>query len=69
MSENRIYNIDLNIALLFEGEEIPCEETLILPIKAYIKKHVKAYKKTTRVVVLETNIYESGYEKQEVAED
>jgi hypothetical protein len=65
MSEERLYYVDVRVGLEFRGEEIPCEETLITPIKKHIKDHLKAYKKTTRIVILDSKIRENGYEDEE----
>jgi hypothetical protein len=61
MSEERIYFIDLKVGFEFEGVDLPCEETLLTPIKAFIKNHIKTYKKTTRIVIVDSKIYEAGY--------
>jgi hypothetical protein len=67
MSEDRTYHIDLKLGLEFVGEDIPDEEILITPVKAFIKNHIKTYKKTTRIVVIDSRIREAGYE--EIEED
>jgi hypothetical protein len=69
MSEERAYYIELKVGLEFKGEDIPDEETLITPVKKYAKDHLKAYKKTTRIVVLDSTICESGYETVKEEED
>ncbi len=60
--EKRTYYLDLSLSVEFTGDEMPEEEVLLTPIKAYIKKQMKAYKNTSRMVALKTNIYESDFE-------
>jgi len=66
MNEERDYFIDLKVGLEFKGCEIPCEEILIAPIKAFIKNHIKCYKNTTRIIDMETKIYEAGREEPDI---
>ncbi len=55
------YHISLKLGLEFFGEDIPCEKTILDPIKEFIKNHIKAYKKTTRIVILKSGICEAEY--------
>jgi hypothetical protein len=63
MSGNRLYYVELRVGLEFQGDEIPDEETLIAPIKEYAKNHIKHYKKTTRIVLIDSNISETEYDE------
>jgi hypothetical protein len=69
MSEPRTYYIDLKVGLEFIGEDIPCEETLLSPIKKYVKDHIKVYKNTTRIVVMDSKIAEAGYDEESVPDE
>lgn len=68
MSEERTYFIDLKVAFEFEGDDLPCEETLLTPIKSFAKNHIKGYKNTTRIVVMNSKICEAGYGDPETEE-
>ena len=63
------YHISLKVGLVFEGHDIPCEKTILEPIKEFIKTHIKAYKKTTRIVIIKSGICEAGYDEDEDDED
>lgn len=64
MSEEKDnFMIDLRVTIEYSGEEIPDEEYFILPIKQFIKKSLKAYKKTARIVAIKTGIYTVGFEE------
>jgi hypothetical protein len=62
MSEEKTYYIDLQIGIEFTGDDIPCEETILIPIKRYIKDHIKAYKKTCKIVIINSKICQAEYE-------
>jgi hypothetical protein len=69
MSAIRLYFIDLKVGLEFEGDDLPCEEVLLTPIKKFIKAHIKVYKKTTRIVIMNSKLCEVGYEETEETEE
>ncbi len=58
MSDTKTYFIGLRFELEYEGEEMPCEETFLTPIKRFVKGHIKGYKKTTRIVTVDSKIQE-----------
>jgi hypothetical protein len=64
MSEERVYYIDLRLGMEYTGEDIPCEDTILTPIKQFIKQHMKAYKKTCRLTVMNTRITEVEYDEE-----
>ncbi len=70
MSDEKVFFLDFKLCIEFTGEELPDEEVLLTPIKQFIKKRMKTYQKTSRVVLSNTKLYESGYfENAEVEED
>ncbi len=66
--DERTYMIDLNLSIENIGEDIPDEDAILAPIKRFIKKTVKTYSKTCRIVNIKTNLYETGYEEENVFE-
>lgn len=69
MNEDRTYYIYLKIGIEFTGDEIPDEESIIMPVKNFIKKHMRAYKNTCRIVVMDSKIAEAGYDQESVPEE
>ncbi len=66
MSGDKSYHIELTVGFEFQGDELPDEETLITPIKVFAKNHIKHYKKTTRIVTMDTKISEELYEEADI---
>lgn len=59
-NKERAYYLDLRVCVEFTGENMPDEDILLAPVKTFIKKHMKTYQKTSRLLQLKTNLYESG---------
>lgn len=68
MNEERVYLIDLKVGLEFKGEDLPCEETLLTPIKTFMKNHIKGYKNTTRIIAMDTKMFEGEYAEADTEE-
>lgn len=69
MSEERTFFIDLDLSIEYEGDDFPDEESIIMPVKNFIKKHMKAYQKTCKLVVMDTRMYEAGYSGEPANEE
>lgn len=60
------FMIDLEVTIQWVGPELPDEEQVLTPIKRFIKKIVKTYSKRAKLVNMKTNIYEIGFEDEDV---
>ncbi len=69
IDESGAFIINLEMAIEWKGDEIPDEDTIIAPIKRFVKKTIKAYAKKAKLVNIKTNVYEVGYEEEEVYDD
>ena len=63
------YMIDLDIKMQWVGPELPDEEHVLIPIKRFIGKIVRTYSKRAKLVSMKTNIYEIGFEEEELFQD
>jgi len=69
MSKPTTYFLEFAVLVEYTGEEMPDDDILIGPIKKYAKKHLKAYKETSKITNLKINAWEEGYEQEIVEED
>lgn len=63
-TDTGVYYIDLDMTIEYIGDELPSEDAIIAPIKSFINKTIKTYKKKAKLVNLKTNIYEAGFEDE-----
>lgn len=68
-NEDGTFIIDLKITMEWKGESLPDDDTIIAPIKRFVKKTIKAYEKKVRLVNVKTNIYEIEYEEEAFEEN
>lgn len=59
------FMMDVAFTIQWRGDEMPDEETILAPMKRFIKTTVKAYSKVAKIVNMKTNIYEVGFEGEE----